>query len=506
MNPRLIKDLTVLRSITERFNKINPKMVSVWPAKGGRIGATNLSETLLIGGHEDFPLRGGVNLDSLLQALKNAPAGAEIESAGDGLLIRWKGGQEEIQASMVPADVPTDLIKETPRRTALSIPYDALAYCMRAMSTEAIRPTLSCLYLDGDKRMIASSDGKRLHYLRFPSERKFPPVLIPMEAVKALMAMSKSMDFAPIEFLSVPEGQKDPEKVFLRLKHMLLGTRCNQGKFPDYEAVLPKTYRWMVELDTADLTKALKETGDFLKGSVNKANGREGTMHFSIGTNKPLQIIAVSEKGRRASSEIRVRGYKGFRLGIQGRSFNPKYLLQTMWSSPVTTIMGNESDKAIGVDGCSVLMPLCIDVGTDVTVYKKEADKAIPGGALLHPIKPSKESTISKKADEPHEPGPASPATKSPSLTRSRYSHRSKPAPAAPPPEARSSIQERERVAVVMEPIEPEPAPVEQTVQPEPVPVHEGIRPEPAPEVVENFQAPAPQKPKLKDYNFNLFS
>lgn len=163
-----------------------------------------------------------------------------------------------------------------------------------AASTDEARPVLMGILLNisGDKLTMAAADGFRLS-VRTASLSS--PVANPVTAIIPARALSELARIAPdgseVITMILPQGRG---QVVFRMKDAELVAQLIDGNFPDYQQIIPRTYKSRTTLSTTALLKACKQAEIFAREGSNVAR-------FNIaasGDQNPgqVQISAQSEE------------------------------------------------------------------------------------------------------------------------------------------------------------------------------------------------------------------
>jgi DNA polymerase-3 subunit beta len=140
-----------------------------------------------------------------------------------------------------------------------------------AAATDDSRPTLTGVSttFDGNRIMMAATDGFRLS-LRSANiagfvEKPFS-VVIP---ARALTDVARIMgDDLEAVYISMPQGRN---QIIFDMENVVLVSQLIDGKFPDYGAIVPKTFNTRTVLNTAEFRKACRTTDIFARESSNTA-------------------------------------------------------------------------------------------------------------------------------------------------------------------------------------------------------------------------------------------
>ncbi len=164
-----------------------------------------------------------------------------------------------------------------------------------AASTDEARPVLMgvLLTVDKDNVTMAAADGFRLSVrkatLATHTQRPFN-LIIPARALNELARVAIEGD-EPV-YMAVPKGRN---QVIFRYKDVEVTSQLIDGSFPDYQQIIPRSFKSRTLVSTAALVKACKQAEIFAREGMNVARldirQAKGEMHPS-----EVEISAVSEE------------------------------------------------------------------------------------------------------------------------------------------------------------------------------------------------------------------
>jgi DNA polymerase-3 subunit beta len=194
-----------------------------------------------------------------------------------------------------------------------------------AASTEDTRPNLTGIHMtfEGDNLVMAATDGYRISISQNAVAQK--PVqkldaLIPARALSELARVAVNGDETLLMAFPAGRGQ-----VIFHLTDVELVSQLIEGNFPNYQAIVPQTFKTRTVLSTANLLKACRQT---------EIIAREGNYIAKLDIqpedcnthSAQMQISAASEQT--GTSEVIVdASVDGNPLLI---SFNIKYLREVL--------------------------------------------------------------------------------------------------------------------------------------------------------------------------------
>jgi DNA polymerase-3 subunit beta len=164
-----------------------------------------------------------------------------------------------------------------------------------AASSDEARPVLMgvLIQVDKDKLTMAAADGFRLSVrkavLSTPSSAPVSAI-VPAQALKELARVATDGE-EPI-YMVLPKGRG---QVVFRVKDVEVVSQLIDGTFPDYQQIIPRSYKSRTLVSTASLLKACKQAEIFAREGSNVARfnikSAQGEMQPS-----EVEISATSEE------------------------------------------------------------------------------------------------------------------------------------------------------------------------------------------------------------------
>jgi DNA polymerase III subunit beta len=164
-----------------------------------------------------------------------------------------------------------------------------------AASSDEARPVLMgvLVQVDKDKLTMAAADGFRLSVrkavLSMPSSAPVSAI-VPAQALKELARVATDSE-EPI-YMVLPKGRG---QVVFRVKDVEVVSQLIDGTFPDYQQIIPRSYKSRTLVSTSSLLKACKQAEIFAREGSNVARfnikSAQGEMQPS-----EVEISATSEE------------------------------------------------------------------------------------------------------------------------------------------------------------------------------------------------------------------
>ena len=302
------------------------------------------------GGEDTAITVGARKLQDILRAL---PDGVDISLTLDEKRLTLKAGKSRFQLQTLPAaDYPRMNLPDgdATRLTVTQRVFKSLlAQVSYSMAQQDIRYYLNGLLLiaDGSELRMVATDGHRLGYaagdLDAAVSMPRTEVILPRKTVLELSRQLADSD-DPLEIILAGN-----QAVF-RFGSIELVTKLIDGKFPDYERVIPQNHPTLLTFARQPLLAALQRAA-----ILTNEKFRGVRMVLSDGL---LKIISSNAEQEEANEELEI-DYHGSGLDI---GFNVTYLLDVLnnvstetveWrfndgnSSALITLPGNECFKYV---------------------------------------------------------------------------------------------------------------------------------------------------------------
>ncbi len=196
-----------------------------------------------------------------------------------------------------------------------------------AAAREDNRPILTGVLMrfQGDTLTMAAADGYRLAVrtteLEFSVGDTAPaPIIVPARTLAELSRIISEEDDEVL--IGLPDGRG---QVMFNLKSVLVVSQLIEGTFPDYQAIVPRTYETSVLAYTDDLLAACKSSEVFAKDSANTAR----ILIEPSGSNTvPGRVIVAGQSQEKGDAEAPLDA------SVEGRSvelaFNIRYLIDVL--------------------------------------------------------------------------------------------------------------------------------------------------------------------------------
>ncbi|MCA0458947.1 MAG: DNA polymerase III subunit beta [Chloroflexi bacterium] len=202
---------------------------------------------------------------------------------------------------------------------------DMINQTVFAAAKEDNRPILTgvLMQLDGNVMTMASADGYRLAVRTTDIEQTFAKRIDIVIPAKALSEVGRIIgDDDDVVTITLP---KERDIVLFHMKHTDVATQLLEGKFPDFAAIIPRSYVTSSVMYTSDLLAACKRAEIFARDSAYSA---KLLVKPAAGPGEPGAVTIVGMSAERGDNEGMLdASVEGEALNI---SFNIRYLIDVL--------------------------------------------------------------------------------------------------------------------------------------------------------------------------------
>lgn len=272
----------------------------------------------------------------------------------------YKGIVKGIDASEFP------IIPEYPITNGVSMDASMFKEMIQkvafAASMDDTRPILTgvLMSMDGKTVSMVGTDGFRLAICKaiLPELFAKQQLIIPASALKEVMRILNATKTAKITLVLPTSGSQ----VVLRCENVQIVSQLIDGKFPDYQAILPKGHKTRAVLDAGDLLKACKQASIIAREGSNVVR-----FHLQPGADQTGKVKLLAESDETGVSEIELEAtVEGQEVEI---AFNVKFMqdgLEAITAKNVVIEANAHNTPAVirsagEEDYLYVLMPIHID-------------------------------------------------------------------------------------------------------------------------------------------------
>jgi DNA polymerase-3 subunit beta len=271
----------------------------------------------------------------LQDILRSLPESAEVSLTLDDKRLQVKAGKSRFNLQTLPAedfprmataDGQTSKIVMTQKQFK-----HLLALVQYSMAQQDIRYYLNGLLMvvNGAEMRVVATDGHRLAYASEALPESLPrsEVIVPRKTVLELSRQLADND-EPLEIVLTPTQAQ------FRFGDIELVSKLIDGKFPDYERVIPQQHTKLLNLRRDQLLQSL------LRAAILTNEKFRGVR--LVLDNGSLKIISTNAEQEEAQEEIEVE-YQGESLDV---GFNVTYLLDVLNNISADTIQCRLADAS----------------------------------------------------------------------------------------------------------------------------------------------------------------
>jgi DNA polymerase-3 subunit beta len=255
----------------------------------------------------------------LQDILRSLPENAEVSLTLDDKRLQVKAGRSRFNLQTLPAeDFPRMLLSDG-NQTNLKLSQKQfrrlLALVQYAMAQQDIRYYLNGLLLivKGNEVCVVATDGHRLAYAKETLEEQLPSieVILPRKTVLELSRQLNDVD-EPLEIVLTPTQAQ------FRFGNIEFVSKLIDGKFPDYDRVIPKAHNKLIKLSRTALLQSL------LRVKI-LTNEKTPGVRLVFGENT-LKIVGNNTEREEAQEELEIQ-YAHETIDV---GFNVNYLLDVL--------------------------------------------------------------------------------------------------------------------------------------------------------------------------------
>ncbi len=271
-----------------------------------------------------------VGARKLQDILRSLPEGAEVSLSLDEKRLQVRAGKSRFSLQTLPAeDFPRlalsdgDLKKITVTQKQFR---QLLSQTQFSMAAQDVRYYLNglLLLLDGTELRAVATDGHRLAYASMPladgiAGTQRQELILPRKTVLELNRLLADSDEPLLIELAT-------NQIRFQFNNINLVSKLIDGKFPDYERVIPATLKNLLVLNRATLLQSMVRAA-----ILTNEKFRGVRLVLSAGS---LKIMAANAEQEEALEEIEVE-YGGDAIDV---GFNVGYLLDVLNNTSVETV------------------------------------------------------------------------------------------------------------------------------------------------------------------------
>ena len=327
----LLKPLQAVAGIVERRHTLPILANVLLEQKDGRLYVTATDLEMQITAHSELAGReaqavtvAARKLQDLLRALPDDSM-LNVDTAGSRMTVR--AGRSRFNLQTLPAADYPRIGQGQDQVQALALPQKDLRGLLKsvefAMAQQDIRYYLNGMLLVIDKGTLqaVATDGHRLSWASLTIQGSYErqEVILPRKTVLELGKLLADVgDPVTLDILA--------NQVRFRFANVELTSKVVDGKFPDFNRVIPTGHAKHIELPRTELLAALQRAAIL-------SNEKFRGVRLVLAPDQ-LKIICTNSEQEEAEEELEI-GYKGDPLDI---GFNINYLLDVLQNMAVERV------------------------------------------------------------------------------------------------------------------------------------------------------------------------
>ena len=342
----LLRPLSAVSGIVERRHTLPILANVLLEQKNERLHITATDLEMQITAVADVPGKDGqattVGARKLQDLLRALPDDAQLNVDASGSKMTVKAGRSRFNLQTLAAsDYPRINVGQE-QLQSITLPQRDFRSLLKlaefAMAQQDIRYYLNgmLIVVDGGALQVVATDGHRLSWasLAIGGEHPRAEVILPRKTVLELSKLLEDTD-APITIDILANQAR------FRFGNVELVSKVVDGKFPDYNRVIPAGHAKRIDIDRLTLLSALQRAAIL-------SNEKFRGVRLVLGDNQ-LKILCTNSEQEEAEEELPV-DYAGEALDI---GFNINYLLDVL-----STVASEKVDIAFGDANSSALVTL----------------------------------------------------------------------------------------------------------------------------------------------------
>ena len=342
-NEKILGPLQQVTGIVERRHTLPILSNVLITASGSKVEflATDLEVQITAKADIDGAAEGSVTAGArkLYDILRSLPNDVEVSLEAKESRMTVRAGKSRFNLQTLPAGDFPRMVEARDASKTLTLPQkalkDALGLVQFAMAVQDIRYYLNGVLFSVDKDVlrVVATDGHRLSYASrsLGGDHGTVEAILPRKTVLELIKLLGDTD----EPVSLAIGSNQARFAFGGIE---IVSKIVEGKFPDYQKVIPTTHKNRVSLERATLAQSLNRAAIL---SNEKIRGVR-----LVFTKDALSIICTNNEQEEAEEGLALE-YDGDPLDI---GFNISYLLDVLnhvESETVTVAMGDSNSSAL---------------------------------------------------------------------------------------------------------------------------------------------------------------
>ncbi len=260
-----------------------------------------------------------VSAKKLLDICRSLPEGSEIKMADQDSRLQVSTGRSKFNLQTLPAaDYPT-MTRTPSTQLTLRMQQKAFRQLLRqvefSMAQQDIRYYLNGLLLEvnGDRLHVVGTDGHRLSYISTALNQSFDKqeIILPRKTVTELIKLLEDSEEEVVIEISANQAN-------FTFSNIRLISKVIDGKFPDYNRVIPVGHQNTFEINRLLILQAMQRASIL-------SNEKYRGIRMVLGANS-LRLISSNSEQEEAEEELEI-AYGGDPLDV---GFNVTYLIDVL--------------------------------------------------------------------------------------------------------------------------------------------------------------------------------
>ncbi|MEI7603856.1 MAG: DNA polymerase III subunit beta [bacterium] len=258
----------------------------------------DIASRIYVGADVEEEGRFCVSAKNLTDLISLLPSGTiEIYTEKENLIVVSPKGRTVFPTSIAD-DYPETFVLKKEDTPIMSFPvssfYQIVDKTSFSTDKQKLRPIFTGVYFDfmANGLNTVATDGMRLsRYFIEGEQPKNDNMSIPSDALDELVKTIHDLGEVPEDKIDIYMSNN---QAIFKYKNAELAARLIEGIFPDYKAVIPSEFKFVVKVMKAEILQALRITGVFTRNlSVPKVG-----LNFDFTTSKIHFIAEASEIGQ----------------------------------------------------------------------------------------------------------------------------------------------------------------------------------------------------------------
>jgi DNA polymerase-3 subunit beta len=319
----LLKPLTAVNGIVERRHTLPILSNLLFEGGTGALSLTatdlEMQITMSVPSEQTESFSTTVSAKKLLDICRSLPDGSQIRLADHDSRLQVSAGRSKFNLQTLPAaDYPT-MTRVSNAQLTLRIAQKLLRQLLRqvefSMAQQDIRYYLNGLLLEvnGERLHVVGTDGHRLSYICSNLDQSYDKqeIILPRKTVTELIKLLDDVEDEVVIEISANQAN-------FTFSSIRLISKVIDGKFPDYNRVIPVGHKNRFGLNRLEVLQAMQRASIL-------SNEKYRGIRMVLGANS-LRLISSNSEQEEAEEELEI-SYAGEPLDV---GFNVTYLIDVL--------------------------------------------------------------------------------------------------------------------------------------------------------------------------------